>query len=70
MGLRINTLRYNFSDSAYTDNRFEDNGTGIIIEQLGGDWVLDFSGCVFAGNGTDIDNRAGYQLDLSHAAFE
>ena len=70
VGLRINTLRYSFSDSAYTGNRFEDNGTGIIIEQLGGDWVLDFSGCVFAGNGTDIDNRAGYQLDLSHAAFE
>ena len=48
VGLRINTLRYNFSDSAYTGNRFEENGTGIVIEQLGGDWVLDFSGCVFA----------------------
>ena len=70
VGFRMDTWTYSYSSPSYLRNRFEGNGTGMAIEGLGGDWVLDLAGCVFTGNGINIDNRVDYALDLSQATFE
>ena len=58
------------SDSEYSDNVFENNGTAVLIGQIPQDTVLKFPGSRFTGNGADIDNRCGQPLDLSGAVFE
>ena len=70
VGFRMDTWTHSYSSPSYLRNRFEGNGTGMAIEGLGGDWVLDLAGCVFTGNGIDIENRVDYALDLSQATFE
>ena len=44
-------------------------GTAVLLESVPTDMTLDFVGSVFAGNGTDIDNRCDHSLDLSQAVF-
>lgn len=70
IGLHMNNALMNVSDDRYMDNLFQNNGTGVLLEQLGVDLPLQFSGTRFSGNGTDIDNRCGQPLDLSEAVFE
>ena len=31
---------------------------------------MDFGGCVFTDNGTDIDNRCSQPVDISQAIFQ
>ena len=40
------------------------------MENIPTDVTLDFSGTVFTGNGTDLDNRCNQALDLSGATFD
>lgn len=58
------------SDDFYSDNTFQENGTAVLLQQVSGDAILSFPGTRFTGNGTDIDNRCGMELDLSEAVFE
>lgn len=65
-----NTIGNNVSDSQYDSNIFRNNGTAVLLENTGTDISLSFNDSLFSGNGTDIDNRCGQELDLSGALFE
>ena len=58
------------SDNFYTGNTFQNNGTAVLLEHVGSDTPLNFPETRFSGNGTDIDNRCGQELDLSEAVFD
>lgn len=57
------------SDDRFISDVFRNNGTAVVLEQVPNQAALNFSGCRFSGNGTDIDNRCGQQLDVSGAFF-
>lgn len=40
------------------------------MESVPTDVTMKFADCLFSGNGTDIDNRCGQQLDISQAVFQ
>ena len=56
--------------SHYRGNIFRNNDTGILFERVPNRMALSFPEVVFSGNGTDIDNRCGQELDLSEAVFD
>lgn len=58
------------SASYYGDSLYESNGTALRIDAMPNAGRLSFSGCVFRGNDTDVDNAARYPIDLSRAVFE
>lgn len=70
VGLHINNTEPNLSDSRFEGNTFQENGTAVLLEQVGVDLALSFPGTLFTGNGTDIDNRCGQELDLSLTVFQ
>ena len=53
------------SGSYYGDSVYEDNGTAVRIAAMPGAETLDFSNCVFRGNEVNVENTAGYAVDLS-----
>ena len=53
------------SGSYYGDSVYEDNGTAVRIAAMPGTETLDFNNCVFRGNGVNVENAAGYAVDLS-----
>ena len=53
------------SGSYYGDSVYEDNGTAVRIAAMPGTETLDFNNCVFRGNGANVENTAGYAVDLS-----
>lgn len=65
-----NTIANHVSGSRYDSNIFRNNGTAVLLENTGTDVSLSFNDSLFSGNGTDIDNRCGQELDLSGALFE
>ena len=58
------------SDDFYTNNIFRDNGTAILLEHVSSDTSLKFPGTSFTGNGVDIDNRCGQQVNTDEAIFD
>ena len=64
-GLHYNTRDTSPSDSSFTDNQFKDNETAVLLESVSVELEMNFSGCQFEHNGTDIDNRCGQPLKLS-----
>lgn len=70
VGLQINNAVPNISDSRFDGNTFRDNRTAVVLEQVGVDSALSFPGTLFTGNGTDIDNRCGQELELDQAVFQ
>ena len=69
VGLHFNTNNVNMTDPNYQNDTFIGNGTAFLIENLPGMEVLNFQYTRFIDNGTDIDNRCGYNLDTSGATF-
>lgn len=53
------------SGSYYGDSVYEDNSTAVRIAAMPGIETLDFNNCVFRGNGVNVENAAGYAVDLS-----
>ena len=49
---------------------FRNNGTAVLLERVSNGEPLSFPEAVFSGNGTDIDNRCGHEVDISDAIFE
>lgn len=70
IGFHFNASGGSVSHSTYTGNEFIRNGTGVLLESVPTDIALKFPKCIFSGNGTDIDNRCGQELDLSQAVFK
>lgn len=69
VGFHFNAADSTPTHSIYSDNEFTNNGTGILLESVPTDISLRFHHSVFTGNGTDIDNRCGQELDISQAVF-
>lgn len=53
------------SGSYYGDSVYEENGTAVRIAAMPGMETLNFRNCVFRGNGANVENTAGYDVDLS-----
>ena len=70
VGFHFNSEGMAASDSRYVDNQFRDNGTAVRLERVPTDLTLDFSGSVFSGNGTDIDNACGHPIDITQAVLQ
>ena len=70
IGLHYNADTALPMSSHYRGDIFRNNGTGILFERVPNRMALSFPDTVFSGNGTDIDNRCGLELDLSEAIFE
>lgn len=60
----------NPSDGWFISDVFRGNGTAVLLEQVPNKLALNFPGCRFTDNGTDIDNRCGQEVDVSQAVFE
>lgn len=58
------------SDARFQDDRFVNNGTALLLEQVPNSTPLKFPGSQFEGNGQDIDNRCGQKLELEGAVFK
>lgn len=70
IGMQFNTSSSSGTSAAYLNNTFRKNGTAVQINSLPGTEVLDFSGCVFSGNETDIENRDEHPVDTTGATFD
>ena len=68
-GFHFNSTGSSANHSMYNDNLFRNNTTAVLLENVPTDLELDFQNSVFAGNGTDIDNRCGHAVDISRAIF-
>ena len=53
------------SGTYYGGSLYENNGTGVRIDAQPNAGKLDFRGCVFRGNEKDVENAAGYDVDLT-----
>lgn len=58
------------SDNFFANDIFQGNGTAVLLERVSGDAPLNFPGTRFTGNGADIDNRCGQEVNLDGAIFE
>ena len=70
IGLHFNNDTGISIDSRYTRDVFRNNGTAVLLERVATGESLSFPEAVFSGNGTDIDNRCGLEVDISDAIFE
>lgn len=58
------------TDDFFTGDVFQNNAAAVLLESVSADVTLKFSGARFFGNGVDIDNRCGQEVDLDGAVFE
>lgn len=70
IGFHFNSEGNSANHSLYNDNVFENNGTAVLLESVPTDLTLQFPGTVFRGNGTDINNRCGQNLNIEETIFE
>ena len=70
VGLHFNSIEATVSDNFYMGNTFRNNGTAILLESVPNEIELSFPNTRCQGNGTDIDNRCGHELELGEAIFE
>lgn len=70
VGFHYNSNGDSVSHSLYLDNEFTDNGTAVLLENVPTDVTLDFGGCLFSGNGKDIDNLCNQPIKISEAIFQ
>lgn len=70
VGFHFNSAGKYATHTLYNDNLFEHNGTAVLLERVPTEETLNFQGCRFTGNGTDIDNRCGHSLEIAQAVFE
>lgn len=70
VGLHFNTKNANNIGLSYHENRFLNNGTGLLIEALPRVGQPDFIGCLFSGNSEDIQDLAGIKINTYASTFE
>lgn len=70
VGLEFNNPNYACSTSTFPDNTFAGNETAVRVRNLGGMQTLDFVGCAFSQNGTDVENLTDHPVDLSGAKLD
>ena len=69
-GLYYNSTGDSHSDTRFTGNQFRENDTAVLLENVPTIAEMNFDGCIFEGNGVDIDNRCGQALGISYAVFQ
>ncbi len=69
-GFHFNSSGIYVTHTMFNDNIFLDNDTAVLLEAVPSDEPLNFQGCRFTGNGTDIDNRCSQPVEISQAIFE
>lgn len=67
--LHFNADTGSFSDDRYMRDVFRNNGTAVLLERMPSRETICFPESVFSGNGADIDNRCGQEVDLSETSF-
>ena len=70
IAFQFNCIEGSANHSMYNDNIFRSNGTAVLLENVPTDLTLNFQGCLFSGNQTDLDNRCQQSVDISQAIFE
>ena len=70
VGLHFNSRADGAGYPIYDGNSFLSNGVAVLLEQVPSGETLDFRDSLFAGNGTDIDNRCGQSLEIAQAIFQ
>ena len=70
VGFHFNSVGDTVTHTQYTDNNFVNNNTAVLLENVPTEIEIHFDGCIFSGNGIDIDNRCNHALDLTGAIFE
>lgn len=70
VGFHFNSVDGGVTRALFDNNVFTGNSTAVLLENVPTDGTLYFDGSVFSGNCTDIDNRCGYDVDISKAVFE
>lgn len=64
IGFHFNSTVATCSNPVYQDNVFRRNETAVLLSNVpGSQGVLMFPGCVFEGNGTDIENTSTYTVE-------
>ena len=61
-GIRFNSEETRAKSALYSGDSFVENETAVLLERVPGDTKLHFEGCVFEGNGIDIDNRTEVEV--------
>ena len=69
IGFHFNSGGSSVTHTEYAGDRFEHNGTAILLEQVPTDVGISFPQCEFTANAADIDNRCGQEVDTSKASF-
>lgn len=70
VGIHLNSAGTGAAYTQFQNNIFTENETGVLLENPPTEVALDFGGCVFRGNGTDIDNRSNQPIKISQAVME
>lgn len=70
IGLQFNSTSASMSYPVYEIDSFRNNGVGVSLLRIPSTEGLSFPGCVFAGNGTDIENSSGRTVNTQDATFE
>ena len=68
IGYLFDSRRSNMTAAVFEEDSFLNNGTGMSLVMVPGAETLSFPDCVFSGNGVNIDNQAGQNIDLKDAA--
>ena len=69
-GLYYNVTGGLHDDNRFTGNTFRSNQTAVVLENVATDVRMDFGGCLFEGNQTDIDNRCNQSVNIQEAIFQ
>ena len=70
VGFHFNSSGGYATHTMFNDNVFLRNDTAVLLERVPTQETLNFQGCRFTGNSTDIDNRCGQPVEISQAIFE
>lgn len=70
VGLKYDTGSYSYFRGDCRNCIFENNGIGFWSARLPGENTLLFPDTIFRGNGVNIQNDSGHELDLSNTIFE
>lgn len=67
IGYQLNSHESSVKSPDFDGTQFLGNGIGLHLVHVPDDIPLAMNGCVFEGNGTDVQNESGVSVDLSQA---
>ena len=70
IGFKFDTSHYSYFKGNFNGCLFSNNGIGFWSARLPGNNTLSFPQTIFRGNGVDVQNDSGHELDFSETVFE